>query len=85
MKTNKICECEKLKKALEDTIELWELAGEILNKFDDHCHQVRFMELHDPIGKIKEVLALANPKENVGNESSIFIGKLPKKFGRTDW
>lgn len=47
---------DKLKKALRQQSELWSLVSNDLAQLDRQRGQVLFMELHDPMGKIKEAL-----------------------------
>ena len=45
-----------LREALEEDKEIWTCAKSDLNRMDDFNHRVRFMELHDPIGKVDKAL-----------------------------
>lgn len=49
-------EIERLKAELAEQKKLWTLAAPELNANDDNSFAVRFMDLHDPIGRIDLVL-----------------------------
>lgn len=44
---------ERLQAIIQEQRELWELIRYDLNALDDSRHRVRFMGLHNPIGKCK--------------------------------
>lgn len=50
-------ENKRWKKELRQQKVLWALSRSGQNEADDACHRVRFHDLHDPVGRIKQALS----------------------------
>lgn len=49
-----------IEEIVENDIELWELARTRLNQYDEDNGEANFMELYEPIKKLKGILDLIN-------------------------
>ena len=51
-----------VREIIENQIELWELIKDRLNAIDDERGEVRFMDLHNPIGRLQKALKYQEKK-----------------------